>query len=586
MENFSQPNHAGSIFSSTCGSKEYPVESYSEVTSVPAPRSACILSNMGMTYQKGTDDLPGHADKSATIKCIEDLLRCDAERDGAVHRPRVCGDSGNCHNETVYLSNVPNEMTCERLSALVQAFGEVSDIRYDSENPCSAEVVYTDSVSAADAVHYLNNAKTGVSDVPLAATLRSHRFGTQLFVGDLTMDVTEKMLEDAFRKIALSPVRAILKRDSKTFSPIGYGFLYFQNESAADRALVHGHRLRIGNALIRLGRAERNTFLYVTELNPSVSLQDLKEAFGAFGELVEDDTTIIHRSYAFVRFYNRQSAERAKRSLDKTDLNGRITVRYGETEYNKTIVHVQFCRSLTRPLPIIQELLKSSFSKYGRCSVEIPLLRNGTWRQVAFVHYNGEPFAAALAATLAIQNIKFVSDFPVSCQFSRELIPYMPHQTFPANTAFKHPRECRIPGHQVETTSGNIRYMDISNNNTCAGHRRHLASPEKGCSYEEIMLTHQQNDQSNPTIESKFQTRQLSSLGSQMAPVWLSLPNETRYNNSLLQRSYFDEHTAVTFKHMNHAVHTPSSTNVRNDIEFNPDLKSYGRTNMGNEYAF
>lgn len=364
---------------------------------------------------------------ASLFEAVDKILAIDLEDEmtGAEHRPRVVMDVGEPLRDMLYLTNIPKEMTYDRLQDLVEPFGEISTINWDSNLPGVAEVMYADLACAEEAMQYLSDSIVGGSEdqPPLKAELRSREAGTQLFVGDLTPDVTEAMLEEVFGSLVEGPVTAVLKRDPQSFSPIGYGFLSFENEFAASKALVDGHRMAVGNAKVRVGRAERNTFLYVSDLNFDVNMEELKQVFGQHGALVEEDTVIVRRSYAFIRFRDRESAESAKRNLDKTLLRSRMSVRYAEAESVKSTVQVQFHSSVPRPPSSLKDLLHATFSKYGNCSIDIPRLHNGTWRKTAFVQYHGDSIAATVAATDAVQNVKFVSNIPVLAQFARELIP-------------------------------------------------------------------------------------------------------------------------------------------------------------------
>lgn len=346
---------------------------------------------------------------------------------GSRARPLICQDITNSNADTVSISHLPRGITYDRVQNLIEPFGEVEKLDWSPMEPSTCTVTYCDPMAAREARDVLNDAFVpGDAEKAMKAELRCRDSGAQLFVGDLTPDVTEEMLSSTFSKIAGESVRAELKRDLDSGSPIGYGFLAFQSESAAEKALVAGHRAKIGNACVRVGRAERNTYLYISELSGTVDIGDVRTLFGKFGPLVEEDTQVIRRSYAFVRFKNREDAEKAKRTLDKTDLKGRISVRYAEAEPLKACVAVQFHSSVPRPPTSLRDLLLATFGKYGNCSVEIPRFHNGMWRKVAFVTFHGEPFASSIAALEAVQSVRFVSSLPVCCQFARELIPRLP----------------------------------------------------------------------------------------------------------------------------------------------------------------
>lgn len=364
-------------------------------------------------------------DELENLKAAVEKIK--AKKESGRARPLICQDITNSNADTLRISRLPQCVTYDRLLSMVQPFGEVDELVWTASDPYVCDVTYSDAADAREAKHFLGGALVGNdSEPPLKAELRSRDPGAQLFVGDLTPDVTEEMLEATFSELVGEPVSALLKRDPDSYSPIGYGFLTFKNESSANFALVAGHRIKVGKACVRVGRAERNTYLYVSDLSGDVSSSELKNVFGKFGSLVEEDTVIVRRSYAFIRYKNRGAAEKAKRTLDKTDLKGRLSVRYAEAEPLKACVAVQFHSSVPRPPNSLRDLLSATFSKHGNCSVEIPRLQNGLWRKVAFVTFHGEPIAANLAALEAVQSIRFVSALPVCCQFARELIPRLP----------------------------------------------------------------------------------------------------------------------------------------------------------------
>lgn len=380
--------------------------------------------NAGLTAADQSEDISQAIDIDEISRAVS---KVQVSSDASRARPLICQDITNSNADTLRISRLPRGVTYDRLLSMVEPFGDVEDLSWTASDPYVCDVTYRDTSAAREAKHFLGDALVGNNSEPsLKAELRSRDPGAQLFVGDLTPDVTEEMLEEFFSGLVGEPVSALLKRDPDSFSPIGYGFLSFNSESSANFALVAGHRSKIGNACVRVGRAERNTHLYVSDLAPDVTLDEVKNLFSKFGSLVEEDSVIVRRSYAFIRYKNRAAAEKAKRTLDKTDLKGRLSVRYAEAESLKACVAVQFHSSVPRPPNSLRDLLSATFSKHGNCSIEIPRLQNGMWRKVAFVTFHGDPIAANLAALEAVQSIRFVSSLPVCCQFARELIPRLP----------------------------------------------------------------------------------------------------------------------------------------------------------------
>jgi hypothetical protein len=71
------------------------------------------------------------------------------------------------------------------------------------------------------------------------------------------------------------------------------------------------------------------------------------------------------------------------------------------------------------------------------------------WRKTAFVTFHGPQYDAALAATEAVQHVKYVSTIPVLCQFSRELIPRVTSRGSISRDA-----ERRVYGTRVDNSGG------------------------------------------------------------------------------------------------------------------------------------
>jgi RNA recognition motif-containing protein len=58
---------------------------------------------------------------------------------------------------------------------------------------------------------------------------------------------------------------------------------------------------------VRIGWAQKNTTLFIGDLDGNVTTEELRQTFGQFGELVEDETFVKAGSgkFGFVRFKNR-----------------------------------------------------------------------------------------------------------------------------------------------------------------------------------------------------------------------------------------------------------------------------------------
>ncbi len=244
-----------------------------KISDCSASQSSCVPEQVKTTPSALSPDralvsgLGSEIVNAANAMVAFDTITCSP-----TPRPLVVPDMSNSRKEQLVLSGIPTAMTYRNLFDLVQPFGEIESLKKSPKDPRVCEVIYTDPSSLTEAVQYLDNAIVGSEKEPLLkAELRTRESVARLFVGDLTPDVTEVMLEEKLQEIVGARVTAVLKRDPETFSPIGYGFLTFQSENDANSALISGHGVQVGKARIRLGRAERNTHLYVPDLNPDVT---------------------------------------------------------------------------------------------------------------------------------------------------------------------------------------------------------------------------------------------------------------------------------------------------------------------------
>lgn len=109
---------------------------------------------------------------------------------------------------------------------------------------------------------------------------------TCLFVGDLGSNVTEEMLRKEFSRYG-GVEKIDMKRDRETGNSLGYCFVHFRTKSEANQAMKMAHRTKLGSRSIRIGRAKKNTCLYIADLHPTITSECLKDAFRRFGALSE-----------------------------------------------------------------------------------------------------------------------------------------------------------------------------------------------------------------------------------------------------------------------------------------------------------
>ncbi|XP_054431913.1 polyadenylate-binding protein 1-like [Pteronotus mesoamericanus] len=154
-----------------------------------------------------------------------------------------------------------------------------------------------------------------------------------LYVGDLHPDVTEMMLYEKFS--SAGPIRAVrVCRDKITRRSLGFGYVSFQQQADAERALdtmnfdiVKGKPLRIMwcQRDPPLGKSGVGN-VFIKNLNKSMNKKALYDTFSAFGNILSckvvcDETR--SKCYGFVHFETQEAAERAIEKMNGVLLNDR-----------------------------------------------------------------------------------------------------------------------------------------------------------------------------------------------------------------------------------------------------------------------
>ncbi|XP_020688656.1 polyadenylate-binding protein RBP45 isoform X2 [Dendrobium catenatum] len=185
-----------------------------------------------------------------------------------------------------------------------------------------------------------------------------------IFVGDLPADVTDYMLQEAFRSHYPSVKGAKIVTDRITGRSKGYGFVRFGDANEQTRAMTEMNGVYCSSRPMRIGPAAskratdgqqqdapkasfqnvqgsqsendpNNTTIFVGGLDPNVSEDLLRQVFSPYGELVHVKIPIGKRC-GFVQFLNRASAEEALLMLQGTQLGGlKIRLSWGRNSSNK-----------------------------------------------------------------------------------------------------------------------------------------------------------------------------------------------------------------------------------------------------------
>ncbi|XP_042390709.1 RNA-binding protein L-like isoform X2 [Zingiber officinale] len=184
-----------------------------------------------------------------------------------------------------------------------------------------------------------------------------------IFVGDLAADVTDYLLQETFKNRYPSVKGAKIVTDKLTGHSKGYGFVRFgdPNEQSSAMSDMNGvycstRPMRIGPAAnkktlssqqyssdgshqnlqgIESDNDPNNTTIFVGGLDPNVTDDILRQAFGLYGELVYVKIPVGKRC-GFVQFANRANAEEALRQLNGTPVGGQsVRLSWGRSPANK-----------------------------------------------------------------------------------------------------------------------------------------------------------------------------------------------------------------------------------------------------------
>eukprot|EP01006_Ploeotia_vitrea_P033827 TRINITY_DN65647_c6_g1_i2.p1 TRINITY_DN65647_c6_g1~~TRINITY_DN65647_c6_g1_i2.p1 ORF type:complete len:1077 (-),score=268.43 TRINITY_DN65647_c6_g1_i2:80-2902(-) len=181
----------------------------------------------------------------------------------------------------------------------------------------------------------------------------------------------------------------------------------------------------LGRRRLRIGWAQKNTTLYIGDLDGKVTTEELRALFSKYGELVVDESYVRppRNMFGFVRFRRRQDAEIAKTELNGHSINGRIIrVGWGDNKVEKTCIHIQFDPANA---PGVDEyVLQQTFSRFGSiASVAMPRMqRVGAPKGYAFVHFESGSFgeSAASDAIEAMNDTDLVPGVHIKCSFGKK----------------------------------------------------------------------------------------------------------------------------------------------------------------------
>lgn len=272
----------------------------------------------------------------------------------------------------LYIGNLGWDATTEDLQATFAEFGDMSDCyvvmdRATGESRGFGFVSFATEEEANRAVAALNGKemygrpiRVDISKPKAAASPLSE--GNKLYIGNLGYETTVDDLKSHFAQYGtLEDITVVTDRD--TGASRGFGFATYSSPAEAQAAVdamngfeVDGRELRVNLSRPREERNNNNydndgggrgynnnrggnrggggggqidaTKVFVGNLGWETTSDDLHEAFGKYGDLVDakvvtDRDTGNSRGFGFVTFQSAENAEKAITGLDGMELDGR-----------------------------------------------------------------------------------------------------------------------------------------------------------------------------------------------------------------------------------------------------------------------
>jgi RNA recognition motif-containing protein len=294
-----------------------------------------------------------------------DIIVQSDQRDGTKDPPgrrSVEGESGSTSGgvSSVFVGNLPFEMTWKDLRDLFQRFGRIdhADITKgpDGKSKGHGIIQFVHVEDAKEAMKKMDgkdykgrslqvkpNKKVSESSAKVKSTPPAHQGGKQLFVGNLSYDVTWKQLKELFQKKCTGVEHADVM-EGPNGRKKGYGTVQFATEGDASRALskmngftFEGRKLEV--RYDKKGKVDKEitastvetkgggTRLFVGNLSFEASSDDLLKYFRKCGK-VEDAQVIesqngFKKGFAIVNYANSKDAERAIEQFDGKEFMGR-----------------------------------------------------------------------------------------------------------------------------------------------------------------------------------------------------------------------------------------------------------------------
>lgn len=288
-----------------------------------------------------------------------------------------------------------------------------------------------------------------------------------IYVSELDQLVTDADLSQAFDQYG--PISFIrVAKNPLLMRPLGYAYVNYDEKQSAEAALAHDFRYIKGKPCRVTAyqkdpslRIAPRTIVYVKNLSPETSEDELKELFMQFGPIVatklaRDDADTNPNGYAYVNFETLDAANEAIAKLNATTINDRLVFighhisqveRLSRIEKRKATFSNLYIKNLDSSTT--EQQFQDLFSPFGNLvSYTLPLNEDGLSRGFGFVNFETHDEAVKAIEALNEKEVngkalyvgraqkKFERDEEIRQQFDMLKIRNPPSRHAPSNNLY------------------------------------------------------------------------------------------------------------------------------------------------------
>ncbi|KAF9113915.1 hypothetical protein BGX27_000514 [Mortierella sp. AM989] len=269
------------------------------------------------------------------------------------------------NSKTLYVGNLDQSVSEAYLQELFsQTGGSIESIKIIRDKNFAHQgglnygfVEFVDHTSADHALQHMNGRRICLQEIKVNWAFTGQVAGKEdtashyhIFIGDLSPEINDETLNKAFSVFG-TMTDARVMWDSNSGKSRGYGFAAYKERSDAERAMASMNGQVLGNRAVRCNWASQrgmpgpafnqhgmhqgnsfkmvanqasqmNTTVYIGNLPPHTTQEDLVPFFQAFGTVV-DIRLQADRGFAFVKLESHEKAANAIVRLAGTMINGR-----------------------------------------------------------------------------------------------------------------------------------------------------------------------------------------------------------------------------------------------------------------------